>query len=1181
MKLKYRLILITLLIVLLISVTSTFIFYSLTGRLLIRQQSKSILNSANDFTFVLQSELSRTEEDFREIVRHIDNFNEINLDSTAIDFCFTLVNDSLINARELKLKSNSYINIRSSSFRQFFSDNPNVILKYVQFPNGKTVYYGNQISAEFLDRLSSKIRAELALVIDDSPVEVSNGDKNQVILPEVIDAAHELKYKNSFDLYINEFAAVDFAAALFNPKLLLTPGGKISFIVFNVSKEGVEFRSTLRDVMVLIIVAGGALTFLIVIGFTIKLRKQISLLTETAEITGKGDLDHRVEIVTNDEIGMLGGTINKMLDQLLRNKKAEKEYSEFITLINQNPTLKEISDAALSKIIKSTRLTFGVLYIVENKSLRLISAFGVSKNFIEFTQNADLYSNAIEKKEKVEFHFRDNYPEIKTGIASIKIKYLAIYPVVYNKETIAILELASETDPNDNVLTYIDNIHEQLAVGLINAKSFEQLENFIGELRKLNEDYQKQNQQILEQNDQLKELHGQLKEKAGELEKQRSKAIELTKVKSEFLASMSHELRTPLISILGLSELIMKDPLTETRTKDRLKIVYRNGKKLHGLINNILEFSKLESGKIEVKKESVLLSELIDEINPNIRQLTAEKNLDFNLEFQNSTNILINTDKSKLEQILLNLLINACKFTEHGSITLSIKIVENKDLEFAVTDTGIGISDEFKKIIFSEFKQVDSSTSRKYGGAGLGLAICKKYIELLGSSLAVESKIGKGSRFSFLLPDSVLDIFEANDHQFLTLKEEESVKDLKTILILNARNDSLKLIGDYLASYNYRIISTSKAEEGIDLAIKEKPDAVILDPLISTQNVWSVILELRKNRNTRDIPIVLTMIIEEKKVGWEPEIFDFVSFENNSSALLDTVSKVKAYYEKQVEKIFIMDGSDGRYQNLKNSYGAEYDFILIKSYQELVNKIRSEKPQLILIDMESYYDQILQFSIDLSKEKPARNIPLVLILPHKFTGEQADVLNSKLREITLKVKAHPLDVLKVLRERLRIDDDLTNKRMNLIEEPAFFNKEKSSAKDGNREDSRKPTILIVDDDNDALFTIGEFVKEMNCDTIFAHNGMECLLMLNHIEPDMIFLDIMMPQMDGFETIRRIRGDKRIAKIPVVALTAYAMLDNKNIIENNGFDDLVTKPINSQSLAAMMSKYLKTNTLNER
>ena len=1174
MKLNYRLILITLLIVLFISVISTFIFYSLAGSLLTQQQSKNILNSANDFAFVFQNEVSKVEEDFKKIAPRINNFDQINLDSTAIDFCFTLVNDSLINTREFKIKTKSYLNIRSSSFRQFFSDNPNVVLRYAQFPSGRTVYYGNQISSDFLNRISQKIRAEVALVINDSPVEISNPDKNQIHLLAVINAVRQLKFKNSFDLYTNEYENADFYAALFLPKSFLTPGAKLNFIVFNVFKEGVEFRDTLRIVMVIIVIAGSAITFLIVLGFTIKLRKQISLLSEAAEITGKGNLDHRVEIITKDEVGRLGETFNKMLDELVLNKKNEKEYSEFITLINQNPTMKEISDAALTKIIKSTGLTFGVLYIVENKALRLISSFGVSQNIIEMTQNADLYSNAIDKKEKVEFHFHDNFPEIKTGIATIKIKYLTIYPIVYNKETIAVLELASESAPREEVLNYISIIHDQLAVGITNAKSFEQLENFVNELKKLNEEYQKQNQHIIEQNSQLKELHSELKEKAGELEKQRAKAVELTRVKSDFLASMSHELRTPLISILGLTELLIKDTLVTSRTKDRLNIVHRNGEKLLGLINNILEFSKFESGKIEIKKESFLLSDLLKELNPNIKHLTSEKNLKYILEIENSSNALISSDKGKLEQILLNLLVNAVKFTENGSVKLSVNILGGKDIEFIVTDTGIGITEEQQEVIFGEFRQVDSSTTRKYGGAGLGLAICKKYIELLGGVLQLKSEIGKGSSFYFVLPDSVLDVFDNPDHKFLTLSEDlNNDEDTESILIINANTDSLRLIGDYLASYNYRIITTANSTDGIRLAKEKLPAAIVLDPLIHDQNVWNIILELKNNLTTRNIPIIITMIIEEEKVGWEPEIFDFISSEVERDYFENLIKRAELHFDNRIRKIVILEKDDAGYKKLVNIFGGEYEFILLNSVDAVKQKIKEENPQLIVIDMESFNIEALQASFDLSRQRFAKNIPIVFKLPREFGNELSKALNSKLREITLKIKAHPLDVLKILRDRLKIDDDKTNKKINLIEEP--FQKLSQILPGANIEknEKTKQTVLIVDDDNDALFTIGEFVKQLNCDTIFAHNGMECLLTLNHVQPDLIFLDIMMPQMDGFETIKRIRGDEKFAKIPVIALTAYAMLDNKNIIEKNGFNDLVTKPINSKILAAKMNKFL--------
>ena len=383
----------------------------------------------------------------------------------------------------------------------------------------------------------------------------------------------------------------------------------------------------------------------------------------------------------------------------------------------------------------------------------------------------------------------------------------------------------------------------------------------------------------------------------------------------------------------------------------------------------------------------------------------------------------------------------------------------------------------------------------------------------------------------------------------------------------------MKLIGDYLASYNYRILATSKSAEGVDLAIKEKPEAIIIDPLIHDQNVWSLILDLRNNKTTRYIPVILTMIIEENKVGWEPEIFDFVPYEIGDSTVEEIIKNVEIHYETQVRKIVLIGKPNSDYIEYKKQFSTAYELKLFKTIKGASKKIQEENPQLIFVDIDAYCEEILKLSMELSQDRLTKNIPLVLILPKVFTDKQVSALNSKLREITLKVKAHPLDVLKVLRDRLKLDD-ITNKNKNLIEEPLHAEEDKHLGKNVNREDGAKPTILIVDDDNDALFTIGEFVKEMNCNTIFAHNGMECLLMLNHVEPDLIFLDIMMPQMDGFETIKRIRSDNRFIKIPIVALTAYAMLDNKNIIENNGFNDLVTKPINSQLLAAKLTKFLK-------
>lgn len=1173
MTLHVRLILITVVILLIALFTTTLIYYNLTGQLLSKYQSQNILNSTNDFLFEFQNSIQQTDEDFSRLLPNLLDFRKINLDSTGIDFLFTLVNDSLINNSEFKLKSNSFLNVRSRSFRQLFADNPNIVLRYSRLEDGRTVYYGCLISPQFLDEISKKIRADVALVINDSPVELSNAGKNQIYLLSVINAISNLKYKNNYDLYNEVLENADFEAAKITPHQILTPGGKMNFVLFNTYADGAGFRETLKNVMIIIVIAVSALTFIIVLLFTTRLRKQIGLLNEAAEITKKGNLEHRVQIISKDELGKLGEAFNGMLDELDKKEKAEKEYTEFITLINQSPSLKEVSEAALTKIIKSTNLTFGVLYIVEEKNLRLISSFGIGKNLVKPTQDADLYSNAIDKKELVEFNFHENYPEIKTGLTSIKIKYILIYPIIYNKETVAILELASESGPVVEIKKYISNIQEQLAIGLINARSLEQLENFVNELRRLNEEYQKQNQQIIEQNEQLKELHKQINEKAVELEKQRSKAVELTKVKSQFLASMSHELRTPLISILGLTELILKDEMTPVKSKERLGIVHRNGKKLLGMITNILEFSKFESGKIELKKDNFLLNDLIEEIRINIQQIAVDKKLKFIIESPPGKNLLLNTDKSKLEQILNNLLINAVKFTESGEVKLSIILGEGYHLKFIVSDTGIGISEENQNIIFSEFRQIDGSTSRKYGGAGLGLTITKRYVELLGGNLSLSSELNKGSEFSFMLSDIILDLIDIPDQKFLRIDETLSDINSKKALLVACRNpETKKLIADYLQSYDYEIIPCNPEGNGFNLSSALPPDAIIICADDEQKNIWKFITDFKANPTTSEVVIVIVSTLENEKVAWLPSIYDFIIKPISISSVRRTVHDIETFAESKVSRIFYAGRNKEEYSVLVVPENKNDEITYFDNIELLIGSLNRESLQVVFIDLNSMGNKALRFLSFISEYKLNRNVYTVFCFSQNIPESEIQILNLEMQNLTLTSKNHPLDVLKDLKDRLNIDEETINKKQNLIEENID---EELSRLNSTQLQQSKPTILIVDDDEDTLFTIGEIVKEMNFDTIFAHNGTECLLMLNHIIPDIILLDIMMPQMDGFETIRRIRSDDRFITMPVIALTAYAMLDNRNVVTKNGFNDLVTKPVNSTLLATKINYYLKS------
>ncbi|MBU2494068.1 MAG: response regulator [Bacteroidetes bacterium] len=1158
MKINARILLIILTVVAFVSFTSTIIYNSLANSFLQTQHSKTLLNSTNLFVFSFQLQIEKVDDDFQKIISSSENLDSLDIAGKEVDFIFTLIDNNIINQK--KYKSKNYITSTGVTLNQFLSDNKNVILKYKNL-NGETFYYGFIITDKLLTEISKKIQADISLIVDNKLLDVSNAKLNQSNYIYIENAYSLLKYKNNFDLSGEELQNTDFLASIYTPSNILTPSGRMSFLIFTVSREASEFRDTMRFIAFLIISVSIALSVIIVLIFTTKLRNQISLLSETAEITSKGNLNHRTKIILKDEIGKFGEAFNAMLDKLMAKEKAEKDYAEFITLLNKNPSLIEVSDQALAKIITSTGLTLGLLYLVENEQLRMVSSYGISDNVIKPSGEIEFYKNVIKKKEIAEFDFYKNNPVIKTGIAEIKIEYLLVAPVIYNKNVIAIIELASEKKPNINVKDYIGKIQEQLAVGLTNAKALEQLENFIEELRKLNEQYHLQNEQITEQNRQLLELHGKLKQNAEELEKQKEKAVELTKVKSDFLASMSHELRTPLNSILGLTELVIKDSSSSIKSKDRLNIVLRNGNKLLTLINNILEFSKIESGIVDLKIEEFSLKDFASDIFNFITPLVDEKKLSFFLSYNFANDKIIESDKSKIEQMVINLLGNAVKFTEQGEINLEF-YSEGRDLEIVVRDTGIGIESNNLSVIFNEFKQLDSSISRNYGGTGLGLAICKRYINSLNGTINVESTPGEGSRFLLKIPDIIKEnLANVKVKELSAVALTEDNRDAQFVLIVNSNKQVQNLIGDYLNTNNYGTKIFDSGNDALEFIKIETPSAIIMDVNIRDITPWEFVSKINKTGNFSNTPVLITSIDEIRKVGYGFSVLKYIIANGNFN--LENIIPFSHNYKNilffsEIKKV------------KKSDNDQSYDFII--DYSDLTNIASLEMYDLIIINIFANNFKGIDFYFELKKNRTTRKIPIIFELENKTHKDVSEKLIAKINELVARENHHPMDVLKVIRDRLKISSDPQN---------IFDLSHEGSKKEMSNDDRtgitssalRKGKVLIVDDDNDTLFTVGEIVNDLGFETFFAKNGVECLLFLNNVVPDIVLLDIMMPQMDGFETIRRIRENEQLKNLTVIALTAYAMLDNKEVIEKNGFNDLITKPVKTVELKTKLKNYM--------
>lgn len=1173
MRISLRILLINFIIVALILGSSAFAFYSVMYNVLISQQSRQLVNATNNFIYVLRSKIIESEEEFLEFssfeIETILNTN--NLKSNNIDFILLLDNSSS-SIIKFAVNKNVYLPERSVTWQEFLNYNPYALVQEIKIDNKKSFYFGRVITSALLNDLSQKINSEIAIVWDGTPTDLSNPAHNQKFLYLLTKANEYLKDKNNFEIYSDGTESTDIIAAVFKPTLSFSDQNKLYFLIFTSFGETGELRTTLRNIFLIVGLVGIVLSLIFTYVFTDKLRKQISELGKATEQTYSGNFKHRINIKSKDEIGRLGDAFNKMLDELDKKEKAKNEYSEFITLINQNPTLIEISDAALTKIINIGEFIIGGLYAIDDDEINIIRSYGFDPDVTKQREEFALHKRVLKTREKLELFSEEYLPVVSSGLVEIKIKYLLLLPIIYNNKITALLELGSINKPSHEVIEYLDKIKDQLAIGITNSKALVQMENFVAELRKLNEDYQRQNLQIKQQNDTLTKLHNDLKEQALELERQKEKAEESTRIKSQFLASMSHELRTPMNSILGLTELILEKANLEDKNRERLEVVLNSGKRLMNLINDILDLSKIEAGKMETRYEDVILDEVIEEVSASVTPLVNKKNIGFQVVRNIDTRMLINTDRGKVTQVLINLLGNAVKFTDEGSVTLRISTEENL-LNFEVVDTGIGISEEDKKLIFEEFRQADGSTTRKYGGTGLGLAISRKISDLLGGNISVSSRINEGSTFTFSVPLKFVDT------KVPELQSKINVRTLirnrkNPILVIDDDEEVRYTIGQYLLSKGYQVLFAEDGDKGLQMAIENQPFAITLDVMLPGKDGWSVLKELKGDVRTKDIPVILVSIIGDKNIGYELGAFEYFIKPISSEKLLSAFSKLENLANKPIQKIVVVDDDELEFEKFKEEFSSEDIRIeYIKESEYAFSKIAEVLPDLIIIDLMMSKIDGITLSYKLKSNIKTRHIPIIISTAKDLTEEERISLNNIVENIAVKSKEHPLDVLKVVRDRIEMQQtELADSLQNMVNKVSAINGKKYGNNDL-AEPNFKAEVLIVDDDADTLYTLDEIVQGCNCNTVLAKSGKECLAALEQKTPDLILLDIMMPEMDGFQTLKQLKSNKKWSDIPVFAVTAKAMKNDKDIVLKQGFTDYIPKPVNPTIVSFKIQKLI--------
>jgi signal transduction histidine kinase/DNA-binding response OmpR family regulator/HAMP domain-containing protein len=1169
MKITYRILFINFAIVFLVIGSAAFAFYSIMYSVLTSQHSKYLLNSTNDFIYAYREAVDNTDDDFLYLVKNGINqkLSSQQLLEKNIDFILKTNSSNLIVNKSYK--GNVYVPDKPLSLEEFISYNPLALIKTYRDKDGSIFYYGRIIDSYALNEFSKRIGADIALIWNNSISLSSNESQNQKFLFSLNKAYKELVLKSNFEVYSQKDESTDILVTICKPSSSIEDmHNNFQFLVFTTLNEAVDLRSSLKDILIIIGLCGILISLILSLLFTDKIRKQIKDLSKATEVIKTGNFQNKIIIKSKDEIGELGRAFNLMVTELEKNQKSKNEYSDFITMLNQNPSLREISDAALGKIIKICGFIIGALYIVEEDGIKITSSFGIEK--VQNPVNSDFISDVIQKRKLIELEFNENPPSVKTGAIKIDLKYISLVPIIYNNKVIAVLELCGAEKPSKAAKDYLSNIQEQLAIGLTNSIAFVQLEKLVTELKQLNEDYQKQNVQIRKQNETLVDLHKKLKEKAEELAIQKQKAEESTKLKSQFLASMSHELRTPMNSILGLSELMLEESNLVGKSRERIEVVLRSGKRLMNLINDILDLSKIEAGKMELHEERVLLEDLIKEVEHSISPLLKDKTIDFRIIRDTNTSIVINTDRGKVTQVLINLLGNALKFTQSGFVELKISSTENKDLIFIVTDSGIGITEHDQTVIFDEFRQVDGTITKKYGGTGLGLTICKKIADMLQGSISVSSKPGQGSSFTFIIP---LNFIERIEKEGSSINAEKLLENRRNpILVIDDNAGPRDTIGQYLISRNYEVIFAENGEQGMKEAIKRQPLIIILNVMLTQKNGWEILNELKDNNATSNIPIILVSMLADRNVGYDFGAFEYLVKPLKSESLFTTITKLENLTNRKIKKITIVDDNEWAFENFKKEFNKNTIRIdYIKESELAFSRIMETQPDLVIIDLIMPKVDGITLANKIKTNRETKHIPLILVSSKDISEEEKNVLNNVVEKITERTKGHPLDILKIVRDRITIHE------FYLASEKKVDMHEESSGEESILIEEIKRNylgqVLVVDDDPDTLFTINEILESCNCKTFLVKGGKECLNILEQITPDLILLDIMMPEMDGFQTINQIKMHPKWAQIPVFAVTAKAMVEDKEVILRNGFDDYIPKPINSGILSMKVKKIL--------
>jgi CheY-like chemotaxis protein/signal transduction histidine kinase len=879
----------------------------------------------------------------------------------------------------------------------------------------------------------------------------------------------------------------------------------------------------------------------------------------------------------------------------------------------------------LSELSPLVNAQQGVLYQMESEesnSMVLLSAYAsTDEGHMERIKIGEglIGQCAAEKRRMLITDMPSHSVPIRSGLLEAIPRNVIVLPVLFEDRVKAVIELASLSTFTASQLAFLEQLTSSIGIVLNSIEATMQTEGLLKQSQQLATELQTQQKELQQTNEQLAQKAQQLAEQNAEVERKnqeieqargalegKAKELALTsKYKSEFLANMSHELRTPLNSILVLGQQLAENPdgNLSGRQVEFARTIHGAGTDLLNLISDILDLSKIESGTVSVEAEEVFFNSLIEMVARPFRHEADSRKLAFEINSDPRLSRSLVTDSKRLQQVLKNLLSNAFKFTEQGKVQLSVSLAtdgwthdhpilgaSNSVIAFTVTDTGIGIPVDKQRIIFEAFQQADAGTSRKYGGTGLGLAISRELASLLGGEIQLYSTPGSGSTFTLYLPQtyvgpataatlvrgeahqrtaSVLPIANVSviEHHPERIEDDRDALETGDQVLLIVEDDVhyARLICDLSRDKGFKVLHATTGADALALAREFRPTAISLDVFLPDMLGWTVLNHLKQEPSTRHIPVQMLTLDEDWHHGLSRGAFAFVTKPTTTEGLNAAITRIKTYAAPRRKRLLVVEDEPAQQLSIEALLAYDdIDVTFADTGTEALDAVNHEAYDCLVLDLR--LPDMSGFEVlERLRDTPSLNeLPVVVFTGKDLSPEEDVRLHALARSVIVKDVESPERLLDETALFLhRVVADLPPEKQNMLDRLHRSDEALVGKK-----------VLIVDDDVRNIFALSSVLERRGMTVLTAGTGREAIATIERT-PDLgiVLMDIMMPEMDGYETMQVIRQNSRFRRLPIIALTAKAMKGDREKCLEAGASEYLAKPVNTEQLLSALRMWL--------